>query len=133
MNAPDQSSSYPDDWRKIARQDWRRVRILLENDDAQGAGFFLQQTLEKYHKAYLLSKGWQLKRIHTLHSLLDDVMVFDGAFVGFRPLCERVSGFYLTDRYPTLGTVGLDREDVQKELPESRHLIEALFPDEMLG
>ncbi|MBI5187549.1 MAG: HEPN domain-containing protein [Nitrospirae bacterium] len=42
------------DWLKIARKDWVRVRHMLEKEDAEAAGFFFQQSLEKYLKAFLL-------------------------------------------------------------------------------
>lgn len=50
------------------------MKIMLEDEDAGGAGYFLQQSLEKYLKAFLLQKGWSLKKIHTLYTLLDDAV-----------------------------------------------------------
>lgn len=125
-----QESLYPADWLRVARQDWRRVHVMLSDGDAEGAGFFLQQSLEKYLKAYLLQRGWKLKRIHTLQSLLDEAAVHDGALMRFRPLCERVSGFYTAERYPSLGETGLAVEDIRRELAEARACIMALFPNE---
>lgn len=127
-----QDSLYPADWRRVARQDWHRVHVMLADRDAEGAGFFLQQALEKYLKAYLLERGWKLRKIHTLQSLLDEAAEFDNAITGFRPLCERVSGFYIAERYPTLSGSGLEIENVLKELSEARALIRVLFPDEAL-
>lgn len=44
---------------------------MLADGDAEGAGLFLQQSLEKFLKAYLLGKGWKLKKVHTLcHSVV---------------------------------------------------------------
>lgn len=48
----------------------------------------------------------------------------------FRPVCERISGFYIAERYPSLGGDLLEPEDVQNELPGSRSLIRLLFPNE---
>lgn len=48
----------------------------MRDGDADGAGFFLQQALEKYLKAFLLSQGWKLKKVHTLQSLLDEAAAF---------------------------------------------------------
>jgi HEPN domain-containing protein len=66
---------------------------MLADGDADGAGFFLQQALEKYLKAYLLRRRWKLKKVHTLQSLLDEASVFAPDVASWRPLCERVSGF----------------------------------------
>jgi hypothetical protein len=35
-------SPYAEDWLKVARRDWHRLHVLLHDDDADGAGFFLQ-------------------------------------------------------------------------------------------
>ncbi|MBI1821925.1 MAG: HEPN domain-containing protein [Nitrospirae bacterium] len=123
---------YSDDWRRVARQDWHRRSVMLEDGDAEGAGFFLQQAIEKYLKAFLLEKGWKLKKIHTLHSLIDEASEFDNTLTRFRPLCERISGYYFSERYPSLGGAGLETKDVRQELSESRALIRVLFPGETL-
>lgn len=78
------------------------MKIMLEDEDAGGAGYFLQQSLEKYLKAFLLQKGWSLKKIHTLYTLLDDAVKYNPELEVFRGLCERVSGYYFTERYPSL-------------------------------
>jgi HEPN domain-containing protein len=62
---------------------------MLADGDAEGAGLFLQQALEKFLKAYLLGKGWRLKKVHTLQSLLDEAAVHNGGLLPFRGLCER--------------------------------------------
>ena len=51
------ASLYPDSWKGVVRKDWHRMDVLLDDDDAEGAAFFLQQSLEKYLKAFLLEKG----------------------------------------------------------------------------
>lgn len=63
---PPEESSYPRDWFVIAERDLGRVDRCLRDRDAEAAGFFLQQALEKFLKAFLLSKGWRLRRIHDL-------------------------------------------------------------------
>ena len=47
--------SVADDWLKIARKDWQRIGRNLRAHDLEAAAFFLQQSLEKYLKAFLLS------------------------------------------------------------------------------
>lgn len=53
-------SGYPPDWIRIAEQDLTRVARLLEVEDPNAAGFYLQQSVEKFLKAFLLSRGWKL-------------------------------------------------------------------------
>jgi len=85
-----ENSLYPQDWKKIAKKDWNRVKIMLKEEDAEAASVFLQQALEKYLKAFLLQKGWKLKRIHELENLLDDAVKYNPSLESFRTLCERV-------------------------------------------
>ncbi len=107
------------------------MHVMLADGDADGAGFFLQQALEKYLKAFLLSHGWKLKKVHTLQSLLDEATAF-APVASLRSVCERVSGFYIGERYPSVGAEGLQLEDIRRELPEAWLLITKLFPDERL-
>lgn len=123
-------SPYAEDWLKVARRDWHRLHVLLNDGDADGAGFFLQQTMEKYRKAFLLRHGWKLKKVHTLQSLLDEAAAFAPRVAALRPVCERVSGFYIGERYPSVGVEGLQIEDIRRELSEARLLITAISPDE---
>lgn len=69
-----EDSSYPADWLRIAEKDWIRVKHLLDVRDPEAAGFYLQQSAEKFMKAFLLTKGWKLQKIHDLEKLLN--MVF---------------------------------------------------------
>ncbi|HUF42029.1 MAG TPA: HEPN domain-containing protein [Verrucomicrobiae bacterium] len=64
--------SVADEWLRIARKDWRRAERNLEDRDPEAAGFFLQQSLEKYLKAFLLKRHWKLRKIHELDALLDE-------------------------------------------------------------
>lgn len=39
-----------DEWIGVARKDWTRAQRNLKDRDVEAAGFFLQQSLEKYLK-----------------------------------------------------------------------------------
>jgi len=73
---PSEESTLPADWFRIAEKDLRRVAVQLEARDPEAAGFFLQQALEKYLKGFLLGHGWELKRIHSLDTLLNDALQY---------------------------------------------------------
>lgn len=129
MRNPKESLN-PEEWKKVARKDWSRIKRNLESNDAEAAGFFLQQSLEKYLKAFLLQHGWKLRKIHTLHTLLNDANVYNPELEPFRALCQKVSGYYIIDRYPLFATSGLTPEDIEKDLCEAREFIKAMFPRE---
>ncbi len=121
-----------EEWKEIARKDWKRVKRSLRAVDAEAAGFFLQQSLEKYLKAFMIKHGWTLRKIHELDALLDDAAKSNPNLENFRDLCERVSGYYFADRYPPLGVIELTCEDIKKELKEVRKLIRTMFTGEKL-
>jgi HEPN domain-containing protein len=87
-------SSYPKDWLRIAEKDWKRVEMLIDGDDPELAGFCLQQAVEKFLKAFLLSKGWQLRRIHNLDALLEDATKYDPSLEVYRSVCQKITAFY---------------------------------------
>jgi hypothetical protein len=62
----DPGAAVADEWMRIARKDWRRAERNLKDRDSEAAGFFLQQSIEKYLKAFLLKHNWKLRKIHEL-------------------------------------------------------------------
>ena len=114
----------------MARKDFRRINVLLEDEDAEGAAFFLQQSLEKYLKAFLLQKNWKLKKIHDLDSLLNYAAEFDERLNIFIDFCEKVTGYYFTERYPVMIPSELTIQDIESDKIHAKRFINALFPDE---
>jgi hypothetical protein len=51
---------------------------------------------------------------------------------GFRTLCERLSGYYLLERYPVPSPGGPSEAQITADLAEARRLIRTLFPGETL-
>lgn len=123
---PRRESLYPDDWLKIAEKDLKRVDSLINIKDSEAAGFFLQQAVEKFLKAFLLSKGWKLDRIHDLEALLNAALIYDPSLESYRDVCQRITGFYMVERYPLIVETGLTLEDVNKSLTEVKELIKIL-------
>jgi len=121
-----ENSLIPEDWKKVPQKDWERMKRNLRDNDAEAAGYFLQQSLEKYLKAFLLQHGWKLKKIHALHDLLSDAIVYNPALEQFRKLCERVSGYYFADRYPLAIPTELTSKDIENDVEEAKRLIKAL-------
>lgn len=119
-------SLYPVDWLHIAEKDLGRVDHLLNVQDPEAAGFFLQQAVEKFLKAFLLSKGWQLERIHDLEVLLNAALAHDHTLEPFRSVCQKITGFYLVERYPFIVEAGLAENDVRNSLTQVKALIDKL-------
>ena len=121
---PDNKESlYPKDWIEKAKKDLHRVGLLLADDDTEGAGFHLQQAIEKYLKGYLLSKDWKLEYIHSLIKLLNYAKDYDSNFEEFRVLCEQVTGYYIVDRYPFPVYASPMREEIEQALKKTQELV----------
>jgi HEPN domain-containing protein len=129
---PDHKALVPQ-WLLVARRDWERVLRNLHEGDAGAAAFFLQQCLEKYLKAFLLTHGWELKKIHPLYTLLDEAVRHKRELDVFYDVCEAASGYYVAERYPPFGAADLPCEEIEALLGAAWALILALFPDEDLG
>lgn len=119
-------SLYPRDWFQIAAKDFKRAEHLLDVDDPEGAGYHLQQAVEKYLKGFLLSKGWRLKRIHDLEVLLNDALKYEVTLEQYRSLCQEISGYYIIDRYPLTSAATLTKQEVQSSMDEAEKLIRRL-------
>ncbi len=123
---PRDESLYHADWLRIAEKDMSRVKLLIDANDPEAAGFYLQQATEKLLKAYLLSKGWQIERIHDLEALLNRALVYDQSLERFRLICQKISGFYLIERYPFLVDAGVTEIEVRNALEHVSGLFEKL-------
>lgn len=119
-------SRYPADWIAIAEKDWSRVEHLLQANDAEAAAFFLQQAAEKFLKAFLLSRGWKLQRTHDLEALLNQALAYDMSLEAFRAPCQKISGFYLIERYPMVAGSSVSGEDVHRATEEVSELVQRL-------
>lgn len=123
---PPEESSYPADWLRLAERDWKRVQMLLGEGDVELAGFCLQQAVEKFLKAFLISRGWQLRRIHNLEALLDEAVAYEPALEIHRELCQKITAFYIVERYPLIVESGMTEEDVRTAFERAGALTEKL-------
>ena len=118
-------SQRPLDWLAIAREDLKRVGKRLAEGDVDDAAFHLQQAVEKYLKGYLLSKGWTLRRIHDVEELLNDATRYDPGLERYRTVCQRVTSYYIVERYP-LFEEGPSLAEVRDAYAQAKKLVRAL-------
>jgi len=123
---PPKESLYPRDWFRIAEKDFKRAEQLLKLDDAEGAGYNLQQAVEKYPKGFLLSKGWKLKRVHDLEVLLNDALQYEPTLEEFRGVCQKITDYFLLDRYPLPISITLTIRRVENSKDQAQQLIAKL-------
>lgn len=123
---PRKESLYPVDWLRIAEKDLVRVNHMLNIYDTEAAGFFLQQALEKFLKAFLLSKNWQLQRIHDLEPLLNEALAYDASLERYRSALQKITGFYFVERYPFVLDSGLTKDDIQQAFTQVQGLVDII-------
>ena len=121
-----EESGYPKDWMKIGEKELKRARNLLGLGDPEGAGFNLQQALEKHFKAYLLSRGWKLRRIHDLETLLNEAVIHDASFEEYRAACQKITQYYIEERYPSAATSELTEKEMKESLAITERVIAKL-------
>lgn len=130
---PPDDCYYPVAWLRIAEKDLGRMQLLLTAQDPEAAGFSLQQAVEKFLKGFLLSKGWQLQRIHDLEVLLNRALSYTAGIEPYRAVCQKITTFYLLERYPSLTESGLTVEDIREPLEQVGGLIEKLRQETARG
>lgn len=90
----------------------------LDDGDAEEAGFWLQQAVEKSLKAYLLSRGWILRKVHELEVLLNEAATHMADVGQYAQSCRKISGFYLAERYPFMDHPLVTLEEVSRSRDE---------------
>ena len=93
-------SSHPEDWLKIAEKDLKRLQRALRAHDLDQAGFYLQQAVEKFLKAFLLSCGATIRRIHILNVLLTNAISYEPTFAQYRLTCQKIYGVLYAGSLP---------------------------------
>lgn len=116
-------SRYPDDWFRVGEKELKRAKFLLRAPDLSGAGFNIHQTVEKYLKGFLLSRGWELRRIHDLEALLNEAGQHHSAFESFRPACRKMNQYYLEERYPYTVPSDLTKDEIEESLQAAEKLV----------
>ena len=118
-----EESLYPPDWFRIGGKELLRARNLLKLRDLEGAGFNIQQAVEKFLKGYLLSKGWKLRRIHELESLLNEAIAHDSSLEEFRGACQKMTDYYVEERYPLMVVSELTEDEITESLSIAEKMI----------
>ncbi|MBI5123191.1 HEPN domain-containing protein [Candidatus Roizmanbacteria bacterium] len=88
------------DWLFFAEEDLKLAQISFNGGIYHGTCFHAQQTAEKAIKAYLLSNGQRVPKIHSLTGLLDLNDEIKRDFKEFSEEIEFLDQFYIPTRYP---------------------------------
>jgi HEPN domain-containing protein len=122
----------PRDWLFLARERLAAADALHASMGATLSGVeLLQEAIERYLKGYLISKGWSLRRIHNLATLLDFAAGYDAQFAAYTSLCENLTAQFWAQHYPgdDLADVGNDYVELREAARGLIDLIDSCFPD----
>ena len=121
-----EESRYFKDWFRIGGNELKRAQNLPDLKDLGGAGFNIQQAIEKYLKGYMLSQGWELRRIHNLDTLLNEAIIYEPSLEEFRLPCQKITEYYVEERYPLVVSSELTEEEIKGSLSIAEKMIEKL-------
>ncbi|MBI4267946.1 MAG: HEPN domain-containing protein [Chloroflexi bacterium] len=112
------------DWFARGEDDLNMVRIAFPaGGPAATSAFLLQQAAEKYLKGYLISKGWRLRKTHSLTALIEVAVNYDASFGNYANLAHLLTAFYVESRYPGQAETKYSREEVARILEQTEKLI----------
>lgn len=120
--------SNPEDWFLQAQERLESADALVESRGVcLSAVELLQESVERYLKGYLVSKGWKLERIHDLNRLLDLSLEHCRGFCRFIPLAQSLTEQFSAQNYPgdDLSEVGFDYPELREQAGKLINLIEA--------
>jgi len=118
----------PQDWLYLARERLQAADALFLSLGATYSGVeLLQESVERFLKAYLISRGWELLKIHNLSTLLDYAVSFDERFKNNADLSENLTAQFWAQHYPgdDLSEVGLDYPELREQASILITLIES--------
>ena len=117
----------PADWFWLAKERLESADALIESRGiCLSAVELLQESVERYLKGYLISRGWKLERVHDLNRLLDLSMDHCTGFSLFIPLAQSLTEQFWAQHYPgdDLSEVGFDYPELRQQAGELIDLIE---------
>lgn len=89
-------------WLNQAKEDLLWARVSLKDKILRGACFASQQAAEKALKAFLISKGVKVAKIHDLLTLNQECSKLEPQFGTLEEACNILSPYYLSTRYPDI-------------------------------
>ena len=118
----------PADWLRSARSRLHSADLLhLIEGATESVIELMQEAAERFLKAYLISRGWKLRKIHDLGALVAEAVILDPRFSAFEDFADSLTDQFWAQHYPggDLTEVGHDYPVLRKSLGEMVRLIEA--------
>ena len=112
------------EWTILAKEDVDLAAHLIEEKWFYRAALaHLQQAIEKYTKAFLISRSWELRRIHDLETLFAEGMQYEPFFKDYVNFGRELTAYYTETRYPPLDDHEPSQKDATRLLQKSKEFI----------
>lgn len=115
------------EWFERGNHDMEVAKILLAKEDYFDVVLFhMHQAVEKYLKGFLIFKGWELKKIHDLETLITEAISFDAEFQRYLNFGRKLTAFYYEERYPPGPITSYSKKEVREILEITEEIINRL-------
>lgn len=102
-------------WLKRAKDDLNWTNANIREGIWYGACFTAEQVAEKSLKAFLISRGKSVVKIHDLNALLARCTEIDPSFEELKEACAALTAYYVPSRYPDISEFMQFSEEIAKE------------------
>lgn len=116
----------PQDWLMAGKTRLRSAdRLHAVEGSSPSVIELLQEAVERYLKAYLISRNWLLVRTHDLNRLMAEAVKFDPRFAMFSDFAQSLTEQFWEQHYPggDLSEVGADYPVLRQQAGELVALI----------
>jgi len=116
------------EWFERGDREIETAQLLYNGEGyADAIAYHIEQAVEKYLKGYLVLKGQKSPWGHEVDSLLSLVGKFEAdLYPQFIELCEKVTRFYIEDRYPPGPPAEYSREEIKADLDSAWQLVKLI-------
>lgn len=112
-----------DEWLEKAAKDLAAARLLATDESLwEGACFHCQQAAEKALKAFLISAGERLPRMHDLVVLTRLCSEKEPDFEKLISNAGLLNPFYARTRYPSIGGLEITKEDMDQAISAAKRV-----------
>ncbi len=118
------------EWFERARRDFESAKLLYTQQGYyEEVVFLIHQAIEKYLKGYLIFRGWKLKKIHDIETLISESIKYNKSFLEFLDFGRKLTAFYYEDRYPPGPIPEISEGEAKEMVEKAEKIIELIKKD----
>jgi len=117
------SENNPEDWLRSARVRLGSAdRLFPFEGVSESVVELLQEATERFLKAYLIAKGWRLRKIHDLGALIAEAARLDVRFEEFLDFADELTDHFWAMHYP-----GGEADEIPPDFERLRGKLESII------